>query len=109
MANIYKVLAQAIPSATTATTLYTCATANGAVASTMTICNQGASTTNVRVAVRPAGAALAAQHYIVYDTSVNTSDTLFLTIGLSLANTDVITVYAGTSTVSFGLFGSELT
>ena len=108
MANIYKVLAQAIPSATTATTLYTCATANGAVASTLTICNQGTLATNVRVAVRPAGAALAAEQYIMYDVFVNSTDTLFLTIGLSLANTDVVTVYAGTNTVSFNLFGSEI-
>lgn len=108
MANIYKVLAQAIPSATTATTLYTCATANGAVASTLVICNQGVSTT-YRIAVRPAGAVLAAVHYIVYDSTISANDSLFLTIGTSLANTDVVTVYAGTATVSFSMFGSELT
>lgn len=107
MANTYKVLGQVIPSATTATTLYTASTSLGAVASTLTACNQGASTT-VRVAVRPAGATLAAQHYIVYDAVVNANDTLFLTIGVSLANTDVVTVYAGTANVSFGLFGTEL-
>jgi hypothetical protein len=108
MATNYKVLGQSIPAATTNTTLYTCATANGAVGSTLAICNQGVST-NTRVAIRPAGAAIEAKQYIVYDTLVNANDTMFLTIGVALANTDVVTVYAGTANVSFNLFGSEIT
>ena len=108
MATNYKVLGQSIPSANTNTTLYTCATANGAVCSTLTMCNQGVST-NTRVAIRPAGATLATSQYIVYDTLVNANDTMFLTIGVALANTDVVTVYAGTANVSFNLFGSEIT
>ena len=107
MANIYKVLGQLNPTANTATTLYTVPAATSAVCSTIAICNQGASTT-VRVAIRPAGAALAAQHYIVYDTGINTTDTIFLTIGTSLAATDVVTVYANTANISFSLFGSEI-
>lgn len=107
MATSYKILGQLLSTANTATTLYTCGSANGAVASTLTACNQGA-TTNIRVAVRPAGAALATNQYIVYDSIVSGNDTLFLTIGTTLANTDVVTCYAGTGNVSFGLFGSEL-
>ena len=107
MASTYKVLGQVIPAAATATTLYTVPSATQAVASTLTICNQGVTTT-VRVAIRPAGATLAAQHYIMYNTTVNANDTLFLTIGIALAITDVVTVYAGTATVSFSLFGSEI-
>lgn len=108
MATNYKVLGQLNPSANTATTLYTCSTANGAVASTLAVCNQGVGTT-VRVAVRPAGASLTASQYIVYDAGVNASDTIFLTIGTTLANTDVVTVYANTANISFSLFGSEMT
>lgn len=108
MATNYKVLGQSNPAATTNTTLYTCATANGAVASTLAICNQGVSTT-VRAAVRVAGAAIEAKQYIVYDAVASANDTLFLTIGVALANTDVVTVYAGTANVSFNLYGSEIT
>jgi hypothetical protein len=108
MATNYKVLGQSIPAATTNTTLYTCATANGAVGSTLAICNQGVSTT-VRAAVRVAGAAIEAKQYIVYDAVASANDTLFLTIGVALANTDVVTVYANTANVSFSLFGSEIT
>jgi hypothetical protein len=60
------------------------------------------------VAVRPAGATLADQHYIVYDNFVNTGDAVFLTLGITLAATDVVTIRAGTADMSFSLFGSEL-
>lgn len=108
MANAYKVLGQSAPAATTATTLYTVPSSTSAVASTLAVCNQGASTT-FRVAIRPAGATLAAQHYIVYDNYVNQYDSVFLTIGATLATTDVVTVYAGAATLSFSLFGTEIT
>ena len=108
MANAYKVLGQVIPAATTLTTLYTVPAATQAACSTLSICNQGASTT-FRVAVRPAGAAIDPKHYIVYDASVNQYDTVFLTLGTTLATTDVVSVYAGTANLSFNLFGSEIT
>jgi hypothetical protein len=107
MANVYKVLGQVIPAATTATTLYTVPAATSTVCSTLSVCNQGV-TTNIRVAIRPAGATLATSQYIAFDNFVNANDTLFLTLGISLATTDVVTVYAGTANVSFGLFGSEI-
>lgn len=88
--------------------LYTVPSVTSSVCSTLVICNQSGST-NFRVAVRPAGATLSTQHYIVFDNFVNQYDSVFLTLGLSLATTDVITVSAGTSNVSFSLFGSELT
>ena len=108
MANSYKVLGQSAPSATTATTLYTVPSSTSAVASTLAICNRGASTT-FRVAIRPGGATLANQHYIVYDNYVNQYDTVFLTIGATLATTDVVTIYAGSANLTFNLFGTEIT
>lgn len=107
MATNYKVLGQSAPSAASNTDLYTCSSANGAVASTLAVCNRGATTT-VRVAVRPGGASISNQHYICFDVPVSSADTLFLTIGVALANTDVVTVYANTANTSFSLFGSEL-
>lgn len=108
MATTYKVLGQSAPAATTNTTLYTVPAATSAVCSTLAICNRGTSTT-VRVAIRPSGATLADQHYIVYDTAVNQYDTMLLTLGISLAATDVVTVYAASASVSFSLFGVENT
>jgi len=96
-----KVLGQVNPSATTATTLYTVPSAKSAVISTLVICNQAASAATYRIAVRPAGAALAAVHYVAYDVTVGASDTTALTLGITLATTDVVTVYASTATLSF--------
>jgi glucose-6-phosphate dehydrogenase assembly protein OpcA len=102
-----KVLGQSNPSATTATTLYTVPSAKSAVVSTLTICNQAASAATFRIAVRPAGATLAAVHYVAYDVTVGASDTTALTLGITLATTDVITVYASTATLSFHAYGDE--
>ena len=89
-------------------TLYTVPSATSTVCSTLVICNQGASTV-FRVAVRPAGAALEPKHYLIVDNTINQYDSVFLTLGVSLATTDVVSVYAGATSVSFSLFGSELT
>jgi hypothetical protein len=107
VATSYKVLGQLNPTATTMTNLYTVPGATSAVCSTLSVANLGPSTT-FRIAVRPVGAALVNQHYIAYDTPVNQYDTVFLTIGVTLAATDIISVYAGTATVAFSLFGSEI-
>jgi len=108
MATAYKVLGQVNPAATTLTTLYTVPASTSAVCSTLTICNQGVSTT-FRVAIRVAGAAIDPKQYIVYDNFINGNDSIYLTIGTTLATTDVVSVYAGTANVSFNLNGSEIT
>jgi len=89
-------------------TLYTTPAVTSTVCSTLVICNQGVSTV-FRVAVRPAGAALDPKHYLIVDNTINQYDSVFLTLGVSLATTDVVSVYAGATSVSFSLFGSELT
>jgi hypothetical protein len=107
MATNYKVLGQAAPGADTLTTLYTVPAATSAVCSTISVCNRGA-TASFRIAVRPAGASIANQHYIVYDNWVNASDTVFLTIGMTLATTDVVSIQSSANTLSFSLFGAEI-
>lgn len=109
MATNYKVLGQSSPSATTNTTLYTVPASTQAVVSTIFVCNRSATAATFRVAVRPDGAALANQHYIAYDVAVDGSAIVPLTVGITLGDTDVITVYASTSSLSFSAFGSEIT
>ena len=108
MPTTYKVLGQSNPSATTATTLYTVPSATQTVVSTIVICNQTSTAATFRIAVRPAGAALAAQHYVAYDVTVGASDSTALTLGITMNATDVLTVYASTATLSFAAFGSEI-
>lgn len=108
MGTVYKVLGQVCPSATTLMTLYTVPAATSTIVSSITVSGLTASA-NFRIAVRPAGAAIADQHYIAYDAIVNAGDTIALTLGITVAATDVISVYASTATVAFSIFGSELT
>ena len=108
MPTTYKVLGQVNPAATTATTAYTVPSATQTVVSSISVCNQASSAATYRIAVRPAGATLAAQHYVVFGATVPASDTTVLTIGLTLNATDVVTVYASSATLSFNLYGSEI-
>jgi glucose-6-phosphate dehydrogenase assembly protein OpcA len=108
MPTIYKVLGQSNPAATTATTLYTTPASTDTVVSTITVCNQASTAGTFRIAVRPAGATLAAQHYLAYDTPIAANDTIGLTLGITLDATDVVTVYASSANMSFSAFGSEI-
>lgn len=109
MPTTYKVLAQSAPSAITNTTLYTVPSATSAVISTITIANRASSQGSYRIAVRPGGATLANTHYIAFDVPLQANDTTALTLGITLAATDVITIYATTADLSFSVFGSEIT
>jgi len=110
MANAYKVLAQvAITSANTDTTLYTVPSSTSSVISTITVCNRASSATTFRIAIRPAGAAIANQHYIVYDAAIAANDLLAFTFGLTLATTDVITVRSASTNLTFNAYGTEIT
>jgi glucose-6-phosphate dehydrogenase assembly protein OpcA len=108
MPTVYKTLGQSNPSATTNTTLYTVPATTSTVISTVTVCNQASTAGTFRIAIRPAGASIAAQHYIAYDTPIAANDTIALTLGITLATTDVVTVYASGATMSFSAFGSEI-
>jgi glucose-6-phosphate dehydrogenase assembly protein OpcA len=108
MAMNYKVLGQSNPAATTATTLYTVPAATQTVVSTIAVCNQAASSGTYRIAIRPAGATLAASQYIAYDSTVTANNSTMITIGVTLNTTDIITIYASSATMSFSAFGSEI-
>jgi hypothetical protein len=109
MAVKYKVLGQSKPTAATATTLYTVPSGSGnyAVISTINVCNITADLDEIRIAIRPAGATLEDKHYIVYGQSVNPYQTQSFTIGITVDQTDVVTVYSVNGKSSFNLFGSE--
>jgi hypothetical protein len=47
--------------------------------------------------------------YIGYDITVGASDSTIITVGITLAATDVISVYASTANIAFQAFGDEAT
>jgi len=89
--------------------VYTVPAATQAVISTIIIANRSSSNTNYRIAVQPAGAALSNQHYIAYDAVAAANDSIALTLGLTLGNTDVISANASANSLSISIFGSEIT
>lgn len=110
MAFTYKVLGQAAPNASTTANVYTVPAATQAIISTIMITNRNASANaTYRIAVQPAGAALANQHYIAYESPVTAYDTVALSLGLSMGNTDVLSVYSANSNISYSVFGTEIT
>jgi hypothetical protein len=108
LAATYKVLGQVNPAATTATTAYTVPSATETVISTITVANLAGSAATYRISVRPAGAVQTDAMYIAYDVTVGALDTTTITVGITLATTDVITVYASTATLAFNVYGSEI-
>jgi len=108
MPTVYKVLGQSNPSATTATTLYTVPASTSTVVSTITVANLAGTAASYRISVRPAAATQTNAMYLAYDVAVGALDTTTITLGITLATTDVVTVYASTATLAFQAFGSEI-
>jgi glucose-6-phosphate dehydrogenase assembly protein OpcA len=109
MPSTYRVLGQLAPSAVTASTLYTVPASRAAIVSTINVSNFGSSPDTIRIAIRPAGATLANQHYIVFGVVVPAGSVFTFTAGITLATTDVLTVYSTTGSSAFNAFGSEVT
>lgn len=102
-----KVLGQSAPDAGDLTPLYAVLVDVSAVCSTLSVCNTGGATT-FRVAVRPENAAIDRKHYIAYDSTLGDHEAVFLTLGITLAETDVVYVGSESGLVAFGLFGAEV-
>lgn len=107
MAQTLKVLAQVNPGSASLTTLYTVPAATSTVVSSIVICNQAASDATFRISIQVAAAADNAKQYLYYDTTVNANDSFVATIGVTLATTDVVKIYASTTTLSFTAYGAE--
>lgn len=109
MPTALKVLGQVAPGATTLTTLYTVPALTTTAVSSVVVCNRSSTATSFRIAVQPAGAAISNEMYLYYDVTIAGNDTFVATIGISLATTDVISVYNTLATCSFQAFGQQNT
>ena len=108
MANVYKILGQAAPN--TSSDLITVASAHSMVVSTLVVANTTTSAATFRVHARVAGAATATSNALVYDATCLPNTTMTLTLGITLAATDVLTAVSGTgSALTFTAFGSDVT
>lgn len=109
MADTFKVLAQVNPGATTLTDAYTVPAATSTVVSSYVVANRSGTATSFRFSVAVAGAADNDKQYLSYDTAIAGNETQTYTLGLTLATTDKLRVYATLATLSFNIFGMEKT
>lgn len=109
MAETLKTLGQLAPAANTLTTLYTVPASTSVSSSSIVVCNRVAADDTFRIAVAVGGAADEVKQYLAFDSEVTQDVPRVFTIGITLAATDVVRVFAGTSNLSFNMFGVELT
>lgn len=108
MPQIYRILGQSNPSATTLTDVYTVVKpVRSAVLSSINVANRSATPTSFRISVAKGGAADSNEQYIAYDTPIGANDVLSFNLGATLAQGDVVRVYATLATLSFNIFGLE--
>jgi hypothetical protein len=109
MTETYAIIAQSAPLATTLTDLYTVPALTQVVASSIIVCNRGATATTFRISLAPTGAADAVSQYMYYDVPLAKNNTFIATIGITLATTDKVRVYAGNANLTFTLLGTKIT
>ena len=108
MADTLKVLGQVAPADTNNADLYTVPENTQTTVSSLVACNLTGNTPNLRVAVRPLGASVENEHYIYYGKVMAANDSIFIIIGITLSDGDVITVKSSAADeISFSLFGVE--
>jgi hypothetical protein len=104
----YKVLGQSKPSANTLTSAYTVPASTSTIISTIVVCNTTSTNDEIRIAVRPAGESIADKHYIVHTIGMPPFSNYTYTLGITLAATDVVSVFSLNGYANFNLFGSEI-
>ncbi len=109
MTDTIKVLGQSNPVAVTLTDAYTVPALTSTVVSSITIVNRSSVATSFRISVAVAGAADDDKQYIYYDLPISGNDTFIATIGPTLGPADVVRVRATLATLSFNIFGTEVT
>ena len=109
MAVAYKVLGQQAPAANTQTTIYTVPGSTSALCSTLVVAELSGAATTFCIRIKVAGAADADKQMIAKNVVIGANEMLTITIGWTLATTDVVQVSSVGGTVAFTLFGQEVT
>jgi hypothetical protein len=109
MSDTLKILAQSNPSAATLSDLYTVPALTQTSISSLVICNTGSTFTSFRVSVSISGATDEIKQYLYYNLPIPGNETFIATVGMTLNQTDKIRVFSSSGTLSFNLFGAEIT
>lgn len=109
MAESFKILGQLNPLGATLTDLYTVPALTSTSISTLVVANRSGTATTFRASVAIAGASDDPKQYMFYDYPIDGNASVTVTIGMTLATTDKLRVYSGAGTLSYNVFGVEIT
>jgi hypothetical protein len=109
MPNTYKSPAQLEPAANTLSTLYTVPSATQTVVSNIHACNMAGNSASIRVAIRPDGASISDIHYLYYGLVIAGNDTVEFGHGITMDETDVLSVWSSSGSIVFNLSYAEVT
>jgi hypothetical protein len=109
MATVYKnAQLQGTAAVETYGTLYSTDGSTAAVISTIAICNTAGATGTYRIAIMNSAGTPAAENWLVYDNVVAANDTIVLTLGVTLGNSQFIRVSSSANTLTFSAYLSEI-
>lgn len=111
MPEVYKnAQVQGTSSTGTYATLYNTGASTTAVISSIVVTNTSSTAALYRVAIMPSAGTPSVSNgeWIVYDATVQANDTVALTLGIVLGNTEYIRVSSSANTVCFNAFVSEI-
>jgi hypothetical protein len=97
-----------VPTANTLTTLYTVPANTQSLISTINICNTASADATYRIAVTSGGSPVLG-NYLIYNATISGNETVSLTQGITMDASDLIAVFASSSSVAFNAFVMEIT
>lgn len=108
MATTYKILGQVSPTANTLSNVYVVPAATEGIVNSIIISNQTASNASFSIVVRPIDQSLDSKHFIVRGCVVPASDTMTMTLSLTLPANTILAANTNSSSISFGAYGVEI-
>ena len=108
MAQSYKILGQVNPSANTLSNVYVTPNSTEGVVNSIIIANQYTDNASFSLVVRPIDETLDDKHYIVRGCVVPGSDTLTMTLSLTLQGDVILAANTNSPNLSFGAYGVEI-
>ncbi len=109
MATTYKNgQVQGTSSTGTYATLYNTGASTTAVISSIVVTNTASTAALYRIGIMTTAGTPAAANWVVYDATVQANDTVCLTLGITLGNTQFIRVSSSANTITFSAYISEI-
>jgi hypothetical protein len=97
------------PAANTLTSLYIVPSSTQAIIPTINVCNTASAAATFRIGIRPSGAAIEQQNYLVYNSDISAFESIIFNQGIILDAGDILAVYSSASTLAFTAFKMEVT